>query len=203
MRKSRLHGTAINELQGHRTASGEMVNPSGMTVAHKSPPFGTCLVVGNPKTGKSVAVHVNDRGPFTAGLTLDLSAGAVQAIGMRSTERVTMRRCCIARWSVDDRPSRCRQSKPTIGPGTRLEQRRVNFKRSEMAASFPAPRARPDRLIPARLHHRTGLLFICQKYDALGELRFGASASARVDSPPQAVPRPARLTFVIRNARPI
>jgi rare lipoprotein A len=124
-----------NELQGHRTASGEMVNPSGMTVAHKSPPFGTCLVVGNPKTGKSVAVHVNDRGPFTAGLTLDLSVGAVQAIGMRATERVTMRRCCIARWSVDDRPSRCRQSKPTIGPGTRLEQRRVNFKRSEMAAS--------------------------------------------------------------------
>ena len=124
-----------NELQGHRTASGELVKPSGMTVAHKSPPFGTCLVVGNPKTGKSVVVHVNDRGPFTAGLTLDLSAGPVQAIGMRSTERVTMRRCCIARWSVDDRPSRCRQSKPTIGPGTRLEQRRVNFKRSEMAAS--------------------------------------------------------------------
>ena len=82
-----------NELSGHRTASGETFNPSGMTAAHKSLPIGTCLVVGNPKTGKSVAVRVNDRGPFTAGLTLDLSAGAARAIGMRSTERVTMRHC--------------------------------------------------------------------------------------------------------------
>jgi rare lipoprotein A len=50
-------------------------------------------VVGNPKTGKSVRVTVNDRGPFTPGLTLDLSHGAARAIGMRSTQAVTMRRC--------------------------------------------------------------------------------------------------------------
>jgi peptidoglycan lytic transglycosylase len=82
-----------NELHGHRTASGEMFNPNGLTAAHKSLPFGTCLVVGNPKTGKTVAVRVNDRGPFVSGLTLDLSSGAARAIGMRSTESVTMRRC--------------------------------------------------------------------------------------------------------------
>jgi peptidoglycan lytic transglycosylase len=51
-----------NELRGNRTASGEMFNPDGLTAAHKSLPFGTCLVVGNPKTGKTVAVRVNDRG---------------------------------------------------------------------------------------------------------------------------------------------
>src|SRR6476660_8635492 len=82
-----------NELRGHRTASGEAFNPDGLTAAHRSLPLGTCLVVGNPKTGKSVAVRVNDRGPFTVGLTLDLSSGAARAIGMRSTESVTMRRC--------------------------------------------------------------------------------------------------------------
>jgi rare lipoprotein A len=82
-----------NELRGNRTASGEVFNPDGLTAAHKSLPFGTCLVVGNPKTGKTVAVRVNDRGPFTAGLTLDLSHGAARAIGMRSTQNVTMRRC--------------------------------------------------------------------------------------------------------------
>ena len=43
-----------NELRGNRTASGEMFNPDGLTAAHKSLPFGTCLVVSNPKTGKSV-----------------------------------------------------------------------------------------------------------------------------------------------------
>ena len=60
---------------------------TGLTAAHRSLPFGTCLVVGNPKTGKTVSVRVNDRGPFVAGLTLDLSSGAARAIGMRSTEK--------------------------------------------------------------------------------------------------------------------
>ena len=82
-----------NELRGHRTASGEVFNPDGLTAAHRSLPLGTCLVVGNPRNGKSIAVRVNDRGPFTAGLSLDLSSGAARAIGMRSTESVTMRRC--------------------------------------------------------------------------------------------------------------
>ena len=82
-----------NELRGHRTASGEAFNPGGMTVAHKSFPFGTCLVIGNPQTGRKVAVRVNDRGPFTPGVELDLSSGAAAAIGMRSTQSVTMSRC--------------------------------------------------------------------------------------------------------------
>jgi rare lipoprotein A len=64
-----------------------------LTAAHRSLPFGTCLVVGNPRTGKSVKVRVNDRGPFTSGLSLDLSAGAARAIGMRATQNVTMKRC--------------------------------------------------------------------------------------------------------------
>jgi rare lipoprotein A len=82
-----------DELRGHRTASGEMFNPGGMTVAHRSLPFGTCLVIGNPQTGRKVAVRVNDRGPFTPGIVLDLSSGAAEAIGMRSTQSVTVSPC--------------------------------------------------------------------------------------------------------------
>ena len=82
-----------NELRGHRTANGEVFNPDGHTAAHRSLPFGTCLLVGNPKTGQSVKVRVNDRGPFTSGLALDLSHGAARAIGMRSTQNVTMKKC--------------------------------------------------------------------------------------------------------------
>src|SRR6478736_7512291 len=70
-----------NELRGHRTASGQVFNPDGLTAAHKSLPFGTCLVVENPRSGKKVRVTVNDRGPFTPGLVLDLSWGAARAIG--------------------------------------------------------------------------------------------------------------------------
>jgi rare lipoprotein A len=81
------------ELAGNRTASGERFNPNGLTAAHRSLPFGTCLRVSNPKTGRSVAVRVNDRGPFTKGASLDLSYGAARAIGMRVTQSVTVTRC--------------------------------------------------------------------------------------------------------------
>src|SRR5262245_27068158 len=82
-----------HELGGRKTASGQIFNPNGMTAAHRSLPFGTCLLVSNPKTGKSVRVAVNDRGPFTRGASLDLSLGAARAIGMRSTQTVSMTRC--------------------------------------------------------------------------------------------------------------
>jgi rare lipoprotein A (peptidoglycan hydrolase) len=74
--------------QGRRTASGEPFNPDGLTAAHRTLPFGTKLTVTNPRTGKSVVVEVNDRGPFTRGLHLDLSRGAARAIGLKGTGTV-------------------------------------------------------------------------------------------------------------------
>jgi rare lipoprotein A len=74
--------------QGERTASGQPFNPQGMTAAHRTLPFGTHLTVTNPRTGKSVIVVVNDRGPFVSGVGLDLSLGAAQAIGLHGTGAV-------------------------------------------------------------------------------------------------------------------
>jgi rare lipoprotein A len=59
-----------------------------MTAAHRTLPFGTRLTVTNPRTGKSVIVFVNDRGPFISGVSLDLSLGAAEAIGLRGTGTV-------------------------------------------------------------------------------------------------------------------
>jgi rare lipoprotein A len=67
---------------GHRTASGERFNPHGYTAASRTMPFGTRLRVTNPKTGRSVVVRVNDRGPFVRGRGLDLARGAAAALGM-------------------------------------------------------------------------------------------------------------------------
>lgn len=64
-----------------KTASGERMNPSAMTAAHRSLPFGTKLRVTNQKNGKSVVVRINDRGPFIKGRVLDLSKAAAQQIG--------------------------------------------------------------------------------------------------------------------------
>ena len=74
--------------QGQRTASGEAFDPDGFTAAHRTLPFGTRLTVTNPRTGKSVTVIVNDRGPFAPGLHIDLSRGAAMAIGLRGTGTV-------------------------------------------------------------------------------------------------------------------
>ena len=81
------------EHDGKRTASGETFNPEGSTAAHRSLPFGTCVRVSNPKTGRNISVRVNDRGPFTKGVSLDLSHGAARATGMRSTQSVAIDRC--------------------------------------------------------------------------------------------------------------
>lgn len=65
-----------------RTASGERMNPSALTAAHRTLPFGTRIKVTNQTNGKSVVVRVNDRGPFIKGRVLDLSRGAAGQIGM-------------------------------------------------------------------------------------------------------------------------
>jgi rare lipoprotein A len=46
------------------------------------------LQVTNPRTGRSVVVRINDRGPFVRGRSLDLARGAAFAIGMRGTAPV-------------------------------------------------------------------------------------------------------------------
>lgn len=65
---------------GRTTANGERYNAYGHSTAHRSLPFGTRLRVTNQTNGKSVVVRVNDRGPFVAGRSLDLSYGAFTKI---------------------------------------------------------------------------------------------------------------------------
>ncbi|XUM19930.1 septal ring lytic transglycosylase RlpA family protein [Bradyrhizobium oligotrophicum S58] len=78
-------GLASYYSEGQKTASGERFNPSELTAAHRSLPFGTRLQVTNVKTGRSVVVRVNDRGPFVQGRVVDVSYSAAQALGMINT----------------------------------------------------------------------------------------------------------------------
>jgi rare lipoprotein A len=75
-------GMASYYKSGKRTANGEHFNPNGMTAAHRKLKFGTRLRVTNVRTGKSVVVRVNDRGPFIRGRIIDLSLGAARVIGL-------------------------------------------------------------------------------------------------------------------------
>lgn len=75
---------------GRRTANGERFNPNGMTAAHRTLPFGTRVRVTNQRTGRSIIVRINDRGPFIRGRIIDLSRGAARAFGMGGTAYVSV-----------------------------------------------------------------------------------------------------------------
>ena len=68
-----------------KTASGERMNPSHLTAAHRSLRFGTKVRVTNSRNGRSVIVRINDRGPFIRGRIIDLSKAAANQIGMISS----------------------------------------------------------------------------------------------------------------------
>jgi rare lipoprotein A len=84
------HVVATYYGSGRRTASGQIFDASGLTAAHRTLPFGSRVTVMNPETGRSATVVINDRGPFTRGVTLDLTRGAARAIGMNRTQWVCM-----------------------------------------------------------------------------------------------------------------
>jgi rare lipoprotein A len=69
---------------GSKTANGERYDPQGLTAAHRTLPFGTKVRVTSIKTGKSAIVRINDRGPFRGNRAIDISAGAAEAIGLKS-----------------------------------------------------------------------------------------------------------------------
>ena len=81
----KLHGVASwygQEFAGRTTANGEIFDPMLLTAAHRTLPFGTIVDVRNPKTGQSVRVRVNDRGPYVGDRLIDLSYAAARQIGL-------------------------------------------------------------------------------------------------------------------------
>lgn len=70
---------------GRKTASGQIFNQNALTAAHRYLPFGTKVKVTNLRNGRSVIVTINDRGPYSGGRIVDLSAAAAQKIGMKSS----------------------------------------------------------------------------------------------------------------------
>jgi rare lipoprotein A len=94
---SRPQGSCVGQsvvatyyVSGRRTATGKTFDSGGYTAAHRTLPFGSQVTVTNPENGKSITVTINDRGPFTRGVTLDLARGAAHAIGMYGTQWVCM-----------------------------------------------------------------------------------------------------------------
>lgn len=63
------------------TANGERFNQYALTAAHPKLPFNTYLRVTSVRSGASVIVRINDRGPYIGKRSLDLSRQAARCIG--------------------------------------------------------------------------------------------------------------------------
>jgi rare lipoprotein A len=92
-----------------RTASGARMNPSAMTAAHRSLPFGTKVLVENLSNGRSAVVTINDRGPFVQG-RISVESGGLQSrnAGLwhgqgQSEHNRWQPSCCHALWSANCR----------------------------------------------------------------------------------------------------
>ena len=81
-RESASQGVASFYSNQQETASGEKFDGHELTAAHPTLPFGTKLRVTDVKTGRSVTVRVNDRGPYVPGRIVDVSYSAAQSLGM-------------------------------------------------------------------------------------------------------------------------
>ena len=81
---------SIYAYSGEKTANGERANPTGLTAAHKSLPFGTRVRVVNKRNGKSVVVRINDRGPFVRGRIIDLTPAGARALGFNGLAPVSL-----------------------------------------------------------------------------------------------------------------
>lgn len=69
---------------GKQTANQEIFDETAMTAAHRYLPFNTRLRVTDQRTGYSVVVRVNDRGPYADNRIIDLSAKAANVLGFQN-----------------------------------------------------------------------------------------------------------------------
>lgn len=81
---------SVYNYSGTKTASGQRSNPTGLTAAHRTLPFGTMVRVTNRRNGKTVTVRINDRGPFIRGRVIDLTPAAARQIGFSGLAPVTL-----------------------------------------------------------------------------------------------------------------
>ncbi len=83
--KHRVNGLASyysSFFDGRKTANGEVYRNSAFSAAHLTLPLGTWVEVTARATGRSLRLHVNDRGPYAKKFCLDLSQAAARFLGV-------------------------------------------------------------------------------------------------------------------------
>lgn len=71
-----------DKFHGRLTANGERFSNQELTMAHRTLPMGTKVLVTNMQNHRSVVVRVNDRGPYARNYIADLSHAAAAQLNM-------------------------------------------------------------------------------------------------------------------------
>lgn len=71
-----------HRFQGKLMANGKPFNMYALTAASKTLPFGTRVILQNPRNRQRVTVTITDRGPFVRGRDFDVSWAAAHRLGI-------------------------------------------------------------------------------------------------------------------------
>jgi rare lipoprotein A len=89
---------------GHKTATGERLDPSKLTAACRQLPLQSRTIVTNLENGRSVGVRINDCGPYTKGRQIDVSKRAAEKLDMADRGTAPVK---IQRIATPSRPVYC------------------------------------------------------------------------------------------------
>jgi rare lipoprotein A len=103
---------------GHKTATGERLDPNQLTAATTQLPLQSSALVTNLNNGRSVPVRINDCGPYAKGRDIDVSKRAAQKLAMARNGTVPV---TIKLLAAPPDPAYC--------PRLRLAHRRVHTHR--------------------------------------------------------------------------
>lgn len=78
-------------LYGNKTASGQVLTPSTIGIAHKTLPLGSNVRLTDPKTNKSLVVPVIDRGPYVGNRQADVTDATVKKMGYKNWKEYGVR----------------------------------------------------------------------------------------------------------------
>lgn len=121
---------------GRKTANGERFDMNELTAAHPSLPFGTLLEVRSVRSGKSVVVRVNDRGPFSKNRIIDLSFAAAREIGLVLSGTAPVELFFVEKGGAPPRY--------TVQVAAFGEENRANELKSELTRFYPETTVRSD-----------------------------------------------------------
>ncbi|MFZ4542824.1 MAG: septal ring lytic transglycosylase RlpA family protein [Saprospiraceae bacterium] len=133
-------GLFRDEMQGRRTASGELYDMNKLTAAHKRFAFGSTIKVTRLDNQRSVIVRVNDRGPYQKGKIVELSRFAAREIGLTEGEvKVKVELILQANDNEDIRPPKPAPVADT--PDRRGNKSKLKKKNVKLVSSATAEKA--------------------------------------------------------------